>query len=146
MNSAEHSRRVATLLDSVPSLHEVFDAEPQVVIVPTAPGSLDQWTLFVGLFLKEDALTVEGLRSACSRIITELKEANALPIGTGLEIMCCASRGVTSERVLRLQVQHKAVPTAEYLTADDLRKAAPGEGIKCALYVRALGKGSAEGG
>lgn len=133
------------MLDAVPSLHEAFDAGPQVVVIPNAPGAPDQWTLFVGLFLKEHALTVEGLRSACSRIITELKEANALPNGTGLEIMCCASRGVTSERVLRLQVQHKAVPTAEYLTADDLRKAEPGAGIKSALYVRALGKGSADG-
>ncbi|HUP92140.1 MAG TPA: hypothetical protein VM074_07825 [Solimonas sp.] len=145
MNSAEHSRRVATLLDAVPSLHEVFDAEPQVVVIPTAPGAPDPWTLFVGLFLKDHALTVEGLRSACSRIITELKEANALPNGTGVEIMCCASRGVTSERVLRLQVQHKAVPAAEYLTADDLRKSEPGEGIKCALYVRALIKAPADG-
>jgi hypothetical protein len=141
----EQSERIVGLLNAVPSLHEAFDAEPQVLIMPTAPGAPDQWTVFIGLFMKEQALTVERLTSTCCRIVTELAGAHALPKGTGLEIMCCASRGVTAERVLRLQVQRKALQAAKFLKPDDLMKAEPGKGIKSALYRNALSKSPGDG-
>jgi hypothetical protein len=138
MTTADELARLAEHLDQVPSLHEVFGAQPQVLLVPSPPGAADKRMLFVGLFLAEHALTRENLASVCSRTITELNAAKSFDKGVGLEIMVCVARGVTAERVLRLQVQSSALGQAELMTVDDLAKTAPAAGIKCALFRRAL--------
>jgi hypothetical protein len=138
MDRPEDLERIASALDAVPSLHETFGAEPQVVWMPSPPNSADKRVLFVGLFLAEAALTRQSLAFVCSRTITELNAQKALPKDAALEIMACVARGVTAERVLRLRVQSKAMANAELLTADDIGKVAPSDGIHCTVFWRTL--------
>lgn len=137
MDSADQVSRLAKHLDEVPSLHAVFGADPQVVWMPSTHES-DKRTLFVGLFIVEDALNRQAIASICSRTITELKAAKALTRTDGLEIMMCVARGETAEPVLRLSVLSQALASAELLTPDDLTKKVPAAGITCALYRRTL--------
>jgi hypothetical protein len=129
--------KLAKRIDQIPSLHEAFGADPQVVWMPLTSDPKKR-NLFVGLFIAEDYLTKETLASVCSRTISELNAAKAFVKGEGLEIMLCVARGETAEPVLKVQVANRALANAELLTVDDLGKRVPSEGITCMLYRRAL--------